>query len=751
MESDLPPSDTSTLDSGPHRTSTASPIPGHPPRPVTAFRAYLDLFAVGVLTLFVELALIRWLATEVRVFAYFKNLTLIACFFGGGLGCLIGARMRARRSLYYPALLLIVGLVAAPGLFGWDLIGVVNRFLSGLNDMPLWSFGAGQLHLLTGVLGLAFLVAAFLLITFVFVPVGQLLGCRLGQPPDRLRAYSANIVGSLTGVGLFDLASYLSLPPTVWFLVAAALGLILIETRRDLWMAIATTVVVIALLAVHATRAGGVTVWSPYQKLTLIPDQAVSSSGEKVLIGYTLQVNTILYQKVANLDRGFLLAHPDLFPEAADAAWLGYDLAYRLKERPADVLVVGAGTGNDVAAALRSGAGHVDAVEIDPRIVELGRQYHPERPYSDPRVRVVVDDARSFIKRTDRTYDLIVYGALDSHTQNSAMSNLRVDNYVYTVEAFREARSRLKPDGVLWLLFAIERPHVGERLYTMLAEAFDRPPIVFNNADVARFSPAGGGTTYAIDRDGRIAQLAGASPLLASIINRSRVTPVTNPVPATDDWPYLYVQKRAIPNLYLIVMGLIVLVALILVRPYIGHLRSVDPPFFLLGAAFLLLEVQSVTRMALVFGNTWEVAAIVISSVLVMILLANLLAARLPDRLLFAAYAGLAVSLVTSYLLPTRALLSLEGVTRLSVAGLVVGLPLFFAAIVFALSFRSVAHPGLALGSNLLGAIVGGACESASFIVGLNALALIALLFYLGSFAFQLSARSMTRLPRAGA
>lgn len=724
-------------------TSRQEPRPGgsRPLASLPATRIYVDVLAVGVLTLFAELALIRWLSAEVRVFAYFKNLTLIACFFGGGLGCLVGTKMRMRRVGYFPMLLALVGIVTLPGLLGWDLIATTNGFLGGLNDMPLWTFGHADVQLLPAILALAFLIMTFLLVTFTFVPVGVLLGDRLQQAPDLLRAYSANVAGSLVGVCLFDAVSYASLPPTAWFALALLLGLVVLEGKRDLPLASLASAGVLALLVLHGVHAQGSTIWSPYQKLTLVPDEATTAAGERLLVGYTLQVNSTCYQRIANLNPAFLASHPDLFPEWNRQEWLGYNLAYRLKPRPHDVLVVGAGTGNDVAAALRNGASQVDAVEIDPRIVDLGRRFHPERPYADPRVRVVVDDARSFLKQTDRQYDLIVYGALDSHTLNSALSNLRVDNYVYTREAFVEARARLKPDGVLWLLFAIERPHVAERLFAMITAAFGRPPVVFNHGDVARFSPAGGGTTFVIDRDGHIGRLIGASRPLASLIREGLVQSQANGNQATDDWPYLYVRGRAIPQLYLIVMALIVAVALALVRPYVGHLRSVDPTFFFLGAGFLLLEVQGVSKLALVFGNTWEVAAVVISSILVMILLANLVASRCRERHLPAAYCGLALTLLISYLLPTGRLLALPSSLRLISAAALVGVPVLFSGMVFALTFRRFPSPNLALGSNLLGAIIGGMCESASFVVGLNALALVALAFYLAAGAFQLVGR----------
>ena len=62
-------------------------------------------------------------------------------------------------------------------------------------------------------------------------------------------------------------------------------------------------------------------------------------------------------------------------------------------------MIIGAGSGNDVAAALRAGARHVDAVEIDPRINAIGRRFHPNQPYDDPRVSIHLDDGRSFVRQ----------------------------------------------------------------------------------------------------------------------------------------------------------------------------------------------------------------------------------------------------------------------------------------------------------------------------------------------------------------
>src|SRR5205823_450966 len=92
----------------------------------------------------------------------------------------------------------------------------------------------------------------------------------------------------------------------------------------------------------------------------------------------------------------------------------GYRIPYRLLGRePGRVLILGAGSGNDVAVALAQGADSVDAVEIDPAIAQLGRTTHPDKPYLDSRVHVHVNDARSFLQNAQEKWDLIVFGTLD--------------------------------------------------------------------------------------------------------------------------------------------------------------------------------------------------------------------------------------------------------------------------------------------------------------------------------------------------
>jgi spermidine synthase len=155
-----------------------------------------------------------------------------------------------------------------------------------------------------------------------------------------------------------------------------------------------------------------------------------------------------------------------------------YDFPYKAHPALTDVAVVGSGTGNDVAAALRAGAERVDAIEIDPAILLVGQQNHPEKPYENPRVHAHNNDARSFLRETANKYDLIVYGLLDSHTLLTQGSSVRLDSFVYTLEGLREARNRLKPGGMISFSFAVLSESLGRKIYLMLQEVFDgRSPV----------------------------------------------------------------------------------------------------------------------------------------------------------------------------------------------------------------------------------------------------------------------------------
>jgi SAM-dependent methyltransferase len=516
-----------------------------------------------------------------------------------------------------------------------------------------------------------------------------------------------------------------------------------------------------ATLAVVAL-APGATRWSPYYRIDLSPHFVPNASGALDMAGYKLTVNHDYHQNALNLRDAYLRTHPELEP-----ARLAYDLPYRFAE-PQRVLIVGSGMGNDVAAALRHGAQRVDAVEIDPAILTLGRELHPERPYGSPRVRAINDDARAYLARTDEQYDLIVFGLLDSHTLLSSLSSLRLDSYVYTMESLEQARAHLAPGGHLALTFAASLgawDWLAARLYQMIASAFEAEPVALSlGYDMSTLFVVGPGAGERLAADPALAALA---------VDTARLRePVTA---ATDDWPFLYLRDHSVPAMpYGLILGLLFVLgsALVLLtlrrpaaetrgggtpvpapvyRPDIAHrLRAHDPepapparavpvgsgldvPMFLLGAGFMLLETKSISQLSLLFGSTWLVNAVVISAILVLALAANLYVARRQPARVGPAYGLLGLALLLDQLVPLGALGGLDPLLRATLGGLFLALPLLFAGVVFATLFARTAAPSQAFGSNLLGALAGGLLEYASMIVGFKALGLLALALYAAS------------------
>ena len=497
--------------------------------------------------------------------------------------------------------------------------------------------------------------------------------------------------------------------------------------------------------------APGRYLWSPYYEIRV--EDVRLPTGEQV--GFKVAVNRDSHQEAL-----------DLSDDAPASEFLAsrrhlYDLPYTVSS-PADVLILGAGTGNDVAAALRAGAARVDAVEIDPVIAELG-ELHPERPYADSRVQLYVDDARSFLQKSEREYDLVVFGFLDSHRLFSSMSSVRLDNYMYTVENIENVRRHLGDDGLLALTFTVHEKWIADRLFSLLSQVFGHEPTVYQGNQRAW------GTTFLIRSDG---PLAPAGPIIGSgqfadeVLSAvqgptwaysatdgfldSAIFSAATEVP-TDDWPYLYMQSRRLPGNYVAVLLFTFVVAVLLIRVTVrrtGLARLENWNFLFLGVAFALLETKGITNIALLFGSTWITSSVVIASILLMILLANLLVLWAPSIPLVTIYGLLAAVLLFSYFFSLQSLLGLGYEQRLLLAGLQVSLPLLFAGVVFASHFRYVAEPGAALGANLIGAMVGGLLEYSSLLAGQRALFLVALAFYMLSAAVVMAARR-TRLAPA--
>ncbi|HEY0144092.1 MAG TPA: SAM-dependent methyltransferase [Thermoanaerobaculia bacterium] len=122
-------------------------------------------------------------------------------------------------------------------------------------------------------------------------------------------------------------------------------------------------------------------------------------------------------------------------------------IAYHAGTPKRHVAVIGAGGGSEVLSAIVHGAHEVTAVELNPQMVELVRKH--SGIYADRRVRVVVAEARRFIRETDARYDAIQLALVGSHGASAAGTQAVSESYLYTVEAMQELIAHLRPGGYL--------------------------------------------------------------------------------------------------------------------------------------------------------------------------------------------------------------------------------------------------------------------------------------------------------------
>lgn len=672
----------------------------------------LELFIASFIGLYFEMLIVRWLASEVRLFSYFKNITMMAAFLGLGIGFALAKNRRDLIRFFIPFLLLYVPLVL-----------VISQLTGSSLIVPesgeyLWRPSALPTHLST-ILFTLIVIMFFLYTLGLFIPLGQLIGrLMIGIKP--LSAYMINIVGSLVGIWVFAAVSYFQLNPWVWFFIGVLFVLWLLrESRRVLMISSISSILLLVILVIARKD----TIWSPYYRVDIVP---IDVEGKKMEplgdYGYEMFVNQIGHMTAVNLTPEFLDKNSD-YAQSINPFNTIYNLPYKLIQ-PDRVLVIGAGTGNDVAAALRHGTNTVDAVEIDPLIFEIANKMHPEHPYSSTNVKIFIDDARAFLEKTDQQYDLIVFGILDSQTMLSGMSNVRLDNFVYTLESLEQARARLSENGVIALTFFSERWWIKQRLAQSLQEVFDESPIQLVISDTPWVMFLSGLNI----KPEKLDLLCEEIGCIRAILDNKESIPF-----ATDDWPYLYLKDRRIPLPYWIVLGIVIITAWVSTRKVFPGSRGMDWHFFFLGGAFLLIEFKIITELALLFGSTWIVNAIAVSAVLVMVLFANLLIANLKRVNMTLLYVFLMVSLILGYIIPLEILLPYGNTARVLLASILMGTPLFFASAIFASSLKHCNEVPLAFASNFFGSAVGGVLEYASLALGISSLYVIGAGLYVAS------------------
>jgi SAM-dependent methyltransferase len=558
------------------------------------------------------------------------------------------------------------------------------------------------------------IISVFILVVATFTALTSKLGdCLTRQTP--LRGYSINVFGSLLGIVGFSIVSYSEWPPLIWLLLVY-LSLIYFYWHRPELMLTLFYFVSSAVIVARVSFVAPV-FWSPYYQIAVQRPEAPNPSQ----IGIT--VNYDGFQAIQDLSPGYLKKLPEASQRGLSRH---YNIPYQLnKKKVESVLILGGGSGNDAATALRHNATHIDVVEIDPVIARIGRQLHPEQPYGSEKVHFHVDDARSYLQKTQKKYDLVVFATLDSHAAFSSLSSIRIDNFVFTQESVQKVRSLLNPGGGIAINFFAIKPWLSQRHANVLEEVMGSQPL-----------------TFASPVNQEIILLAGDLFDPHRELGVTDYQPVRLPFttakvdPTTDDWPFLFLEQRGIPFHYLSPLLIICVLSIFPLRYCQLRVGNMNWHLFFMGASFLLIESKAVTTLGLLFGSTWLVNSVVIGSILVMILLANFCIAVGYKESFGALYLALGALLVVNFLFPFDRLNALVWELRLTIAGAVIASPLFVAALIFARAFSDVSSPSFALASNLFGSLVGGILEYADMWTGLRWLNLLALALYMVSYLF---------------
>lgn len=368
-----------------------------------------------------------------------------------------------------------------------------------------------------------------------------------------------------------------------------------------------------------------------------------------------------------------------------DLEYLPYDVtsaAFQIRP-PGNVCIIGAGGGRDILAALQAGARQVDAVELNPHLVDIvSKRFgsYSGDVYHLPKVRAVISEGRSFLSAADKPYDLIQISLIDSWAATAAGAYALSENFLYTVEAYRLNWQRLSPEGMIstsrW--FFGERQLEMIRLVFLVEEALRAEGVADPRSHLAILQAGPVGTLLIFKRPLDPATLltidtvcirrgfarlwppldeqAASLPAIAGLISGPRHFEKMglNLSPPTDDQPFFFqnvpifgridralIQKLSVNEEAVVILRqLMTLVSLLAVTlfflPFIlrGKMRR-HPGFWrgsgyfaLIGLAFMLVEIPLIQRTILYLGHPSHATTVILSSMLLGAAGGSLLAAR---------------------------------------------------------------------------------------------------------------------------
>lgn len=339
------------------------------------------------------------------------------------------------------------------------------------------------------------------------------------------------------------------------------------------------------------------------------------------------------------------------------------EMAYVLHRDQGPVLVLGAGGGRDVRAALKYGQKNIDAVEVNPLVVtRVMRGKYKELSgglYDRPDVNVIVADGRAYLRSTPKLYRNIVLSLVETHAASSAGALAPVESGLYTIEAFRDYLAHLPPEGTL---IVTRWDHEADRLLVLAGAALrdmgaDKPAAHLYACSAARStsmlikkSPLGSGELRELRklcRKNKFMEVfapddAHGSGRAALVETGAHAGP-TDLTPPTDDRPFFFYTvplRRALAALahpldlstedrgLAVIAGLFAVslafgAVFLLVPPLVSRASPSRSPLFgpfvffaAIGAGFSLAEIAVVHVLTVFLGHPVYALAVVLSSLL---------------------------------------------------------------------------------------------------------------------------------------
>ncbi len=651
------------------------------------------IFIISFLILFFELTLIRYISATIVSISFYSNIILLASFFGVGGGCLLSIR----RNLFnlFPPLILILLLILNSQLL------VINALES---EMLMFQDFVGEYKIPSWLI----VIFIFSFVAFLFLILGQQLKLAFRNFEKSIDAYIFDLLGSLVGVIAFNILSYFELGFMYWISITFILWLIINRTHKNptknkkydsifVWILVISFALFLNIIHENSW-------WSKYYFIKLTEFKKDEY--------YHIFTNKTGHQAM----------------EKKPKLWF-YRIPYDSFKNPQydDVLIIGAGSGQDASIALQHNVKNIDAVDIEPRLVEIGKEYHPLKPYSDPRVKITIADGRNFIEnQKDKKYDLIIFALTDSLTLASNSSNTRLESYLMTVESFAKAKSLLKENGMLMLYNNYRKDWLIEKLTKILEQNFpDKVLVITSKIDESALLM--GGNKIADFNEARFIK----EKTKLSFKKTSEINP-ENQV-GTDNWPFSYLFKPLIPRSYLTIISFIIslsgLAVFLFLKKYKAEennknlswqkfLKIIPWHMFFLGAGFMLLETKNIINFQLLFGSTWIVNSLVFVAILGLALTSAILTKM---KLIFnkkILYFLMIFAIAISIFFPLKSIIELPFYLKYLSAILISLLPIFFANLIFSNHFSYQNNAEISFGLNMVGALFGGLLEYFSMLYG---------------------------------